>query len=804
MQLHDDTFILTRMKTRIFFTLLFLVLLCAVSFLLFLPYITDTYLFPRVIDNLPFSDKKISLSRISPWTVRGTVSLANNGQDILSLPGIEINFSPKSILKGRVQTILIDGGTLHLNLNDFKQEKHDQGQQTSKQQNTTSPLLVPIAFDTFIIKNSSIIVSYEEKQHHFVINGRLSANFKELDSGKKQFTFSTASLHSTGVLNLYAKATLQPKDTNHELLFTASSPDISPITHLFSEFKEISPQGQLALSGSLGIEDLVHISELHATARLSKFKSVLGAVVLTDIPPDKPLTITVNKDNERISSEVKHLFIASPQKGAADIQGEYSLKDRAFTGAGQIVLRAMSLPVNFSFSGNQTASETRLKFNSSIDSFSIGEISSLLFSPLSTHGEVNIREGNISGRVNASVDRIALPSRKTELQDISLFLPLQFPFKGNSNSAGTFKIGSVNYDSSPSGSLNGKISLDSAGLTFSTHIMSPFGPDLQAYCSGTLNMDRQSKLACSLPKTRINSASFPPFLHFPPELSVDGNLSAEAEFSSSDKIPGGNLHLQFNDGTITISKNTLSSIDMAITLPTLPLLQSEPSQLCTVGSVEMGNVKLSNAKVHFRLENPQSIFIEKSTFAWCGGRVESGGFRLSTTEQELEATFYCDRLNFTQLLSQFGIEDTEGEGSLNGKLPILLSKNSVTFDDGFLFSTPGNGGIIRFNNTSQLRQGMGAIDQTPYLDYSMQALENFAYNWTKLTFNSQEEDLLIKMQIDGKPAVPLPFGYKRGHIISTEKGSGLQHPILLDVNFRLPITHLFEYGKNMQSIMENM
>jgi len=220
--------------------------------------------------------------------------------------------------------------------------------------------------------------------------------------------------------------------------------------------------------------------------------------------------------------------------------------------------------------------------------------------------------------------------------------------------------------------------------------------------------------------------------------------------------------------------------------------------------MQFGNINFSDAKVYFRLENPKSIFIEKSTFAWCGGKVESGGFRLSTTKQELEATLYCDRLNFTQLLSQFGIEDTEGEGSLNGRLPILLSENSITFDDGFLFSTPGDSGIVRFNNSSQLRQGMGAIDQTPYLDYSMQALENFSYNWAKLTFNSQEEDLLIKMQIDGKPAVPLPFGYKKGYIVPSKKGPGLQHPILLDVNFRLPMAHLFQYGKNMQSIMENM
>ena len=348
------------------------------------------------------------------------------------------------------------------------------------------------------------------------------------------------------------------------------------------------------------------------------------------------------------------------------------------------------------------------------------------------------------------------------------------------------------------------MNLNAAGASFSTHLSSTFGPDLKVQCSGTLTMESQGEFSCHLPRTHIDSASFPPFLDLPPEFSIEGDLSADAVFSSSDKTNRGNLQLQFNDGTINISENKLSSIDAAITFPNLPLLQSDPSQLCTIDSLALGNIKLSKAKVHFRVESPQSIFIEKSGFSWCGGKVESGGYRLKTTEKKLETTLYCDRLNFTQLLSQFGIEDTEGEGSLNGKLPIVLSENNITFDDGFLFSTPGNSGIIRFNNSSQLRQSMGTIDQTPYLDYSMQALKNFSYNWTKLTFNSQAEDLLIKMQLDGKPADPLPFGYRKGHIVPSEKGPGLQHPILLDVNFRLPITHLFQYGKNMQSIMENM
>ena len=41
-------------------------------------------------------------------------------------------------------------------------------------------------------------------------------------------------------------------------------------------------------------------------------------------------------------------------------------------------------------------------------------------------------------------------------------------------------------------------------------------------------------------------------------------------------------------------------------------------------------------------------------------------------------------------------------------------------------------------------------------------------------------------------------------IIETDKGDGLQYPIRLDVNFRLPLAELFQFGQNIQSIKENM
>jgi hypothetical protein len=178
--------------------------------------------------------------------------------------------------------------------------------------------------------------------------------------------------------------------------------------------------------------------------------------------------------------------------------------------------------------------------------------------------------------------------------------------------------------------------------------------------------------------------------------------------------------------------------------------------------------------------------------------------RLSRSKPEINTALYCSKINFSDLLNQFGLDQAAGEGSLNGKLPIALSKEGLSFDDGFLFSTPGTGGIIRFSNTDMLRQGVGAADLGGYLDYSMKAMEDFAYQWTKLSFNSSGDELQLTMELNGKPRSPLPYGFKNGMIIETNKGEGLQYPIRLDVNFRLPLAELFLIGQDIQSIKEKM
>ena len=428
-------------KTAIIFsTLLLFLLLSVAGCLLFLPYMADTYLFPKIIKNLPFSEKKISLSRISPWKLRGTMTLAESGHDILDLPGIEFNFSPQSLLKKRVESILIDGGTLHLFPDQIKPEKYGQSLQLPTQKNNTFPFLLPITCDTLTIKNSTIILHRGQREQHFLINGRLTGDF---------LTSAMAKLQVTGALTLSSALNLKQKGTGHELLFTISSPDISRITYLFPEAAKFNTKSQLALSGRLETENLTQITELQATAELY------------NNPSSRPLVITVNGDKETVSAEIKDLSITTPVQSLINIQGQYSLAKKEFTGTGQAGFKAISPPAKFSFSGNHTLSETEFSFNTSVDSFSIGEKAPLLFSPFFAQGDLNIRAGVISGSISGSIAKVTLPSQKIEFNNISLSLLPQFLLPDQKNAAATFAIDTISYNNTPGGSLEGQISLNS-------------------------------------------------------------------------------------------------------------------------------------------------------------------------------------------------------------------------------------------------------------------------------------------------------------------------------------------------------
>ena len=517
---------------------------------------------------------------------------------------------------------------------------------------------------------------------------------------------------------------------------------------------------------------------------------------------ESPITLSLFGNLEKTEYTLANVLLSKPEKGALDLKGKMDIPGGTFSGTGHLLFGKTHSAVQIHYNGKHQESGTSIDYQLAGDAFSLKD--TLSVGPFTADGKLDFNGVTAVTTLNSRIPEIALKQNDLKLIDLALQLPFQYPPPLTADTAGKLTIKEIRYQGTNSGRFRATLHPSTEGVTFATWFSTPFIPDLQLVCDGSAQLTTDFSVHCRFPETKLDSANFPSFVRFPDNLSMNGKLAASGEFHITDKVPGGKITVDYRDGTLMQGENKLSEINVGIVFPHLPFLQSDPGQLCTIGSLDFGKIKLSDARIHFRIENEQSIFLEKIRASWCGGKVETGSFTLARDMKKVETTLYCDRLGFSELLAQFGMNKTEGQGSLNGRIPMQISSKGVVFDDGFLFSTPGNSGIVRFTDTKQLRQGMPNTNSNAYLDYSMKALENFSYNWTKLSFNSQKDDLLITMQLDGKPADPLPFGYKNGQIVPSNQGPGLQHPIRLDVNFRLPMQDLFQYGKNIQSIMENM
>lgn len=773
---------------------------------LLLPIVANQFLIPPMLTSLPFSNKAIHLSRLSLHSLLIDAELSGQYGPAINVPGLEIHFNPRRLIKKELDRIVFNSASLHLAIKAGRISLRGADTTTGspQQESTTMPLLLPLTAGEIVLKSNTITLHRENQPPlSITLDGSIFPVLQDHADGVKQLTGIRGKLKIGTGLNLSADVTLESDSNGQHLLIHIHSPDIAQFAALFNSRLPHGAHGELNIDGQIDVKDFSNITNYDLIARLSQYRLDVGSVVLADSSEAAPLELRIKGTPSDLHYQLDGLGITRPTGAQLSLAGAIEIASESFHGEGRIDLSSPATSVMIALKGTAAPPDSQINFTLKNSGFAANDTMNIGKTEVS--GNMRIKAGQITASLDSRVAAISEKTSKTELTDLRLQLPLHFPFPPPTDlPPGKLTIGEIRYNTVKSGALEATLIQRAGGLDFATALTTPFLPDSRLTCNGSGTLPATLSLACSLAETPLSSANLPPLIQLPEPLSFTAKLAADSRFEVRNGSPSGVLSVHLTDGAVNYNELSLEGITFDLDFPHLPLIQSGPGQICTIDTLKMNTLHFGNARIHFRIEDTTSIFIERSRLAWCRGKVESGGLRLSTEMEEVETTLYCDRLNFTELLSQFGIEDTEGEGSLNGKLPMKISRRGVKFEDGFLFSTPGNSGIVRFGNTNQLRQGMPGIDQSSYLDYSMKALENFSYNWTRMSFNTEGDDLLIAMQLDGKPAEPLAFGYKDGRIVPTGKGAGLQHPIRLDVNFRLPLEDMFQYGQNIQSIMENM
>jgi len=287
-------------------------------------------------------------------------------------------------------------------------------------------------------------------------------------------------------------------------------------------------------------------------------------------------------------------------------------------------------------------------------------------------------------------------------------------------------------------------------------------------------------------------------------LELDGNLLYDRGAMQCSLNTGiRNSTLEMKSKGITIE-----GVDITLSAPDLFTMRSASGQRLLFKKASFGKLALYDGVIEFQIDSPQSVFVENCEFKWCNGYVYTQSSRFSFDKSSYNIILLCDRLSLTGVLEQFNIAKAEGIGTVSGRLPLKYEDGNISFGNGFLFSAPGDGGIIHVK-VMDVIENVGIPQNTPQysqIDFTNAVLKDFSYNWVKITLSSKEDDVVLQMSIDGKPMHPLPFAYNRNigsfsRIEATGKG-GIQNPVHLDINFRLPLDKVMYYGKNVNDIIQ--
>nr|NJM01109.1 hypothetical protein [Desulfobacula sp.] len=276
----------------------------------------------------------------------------------------------------------------------------------------------------------------------------------------------------------------------------------------------------------------------------------------------------------------------------------------------------------------------------------------------------------------------------------------------------------------------------------------------------------------------------------------------------ADRQLKSRMQVNIMDSRISFPESDLAlkGIKARIDFSDLLVPETAPGQVLTIESIDVKKIRLSEAKIRFKLENAGSLLLENIRFKWCNGMISTESIRFPQERNEYHLTLFCDRLELTELLKQMGAFHAEGDGTLNGRIPLVYSEGRISFNNGFLFSTPGSRGKVVIENTDNIIAGIPADSpEFSQLDMAREALKDFDYEWAKLTFNTKEDTLSVNMELEGKPAGLLPFEYKKelGRFIrvdASSPGSRFQG-IKLDVNLKLPFHDVMKFGNQLGSIL---
>ena len=468
-------------------------------FFLSLPYLVDSYILPEIAQRLPFSPKMMGVSKISPYSMRGMISLGQGNEETLSIPRFELHYTPQKLLSGTIDTLILDGASIHLVLRDNILSLYGYPPEpvTTTPKDSSFSLVTPFAVQTIIARNCTIILHRDDSEELvFAANAKLTLDFTDAPNSDKLLNAANGNVQLAGAFPLASSLKMTTTANGHRIILKVNSPEIAQVATLLPQLKELHLNGQFNASSRLDIRsDLRTIIDYEAAIRLPTFKAALNTVALKSREANAPVQIQLKGDNTKVYFSIGNVHLSTPQQADIDLKGEYDFTAGTFKGSSRLQSAISSSPVEITFSGDQKEEKTHLNYSLKGGPFLLaGNRFSL--SRLKSNGTVDFEKGNIRTTLNSHITEIKDKKSGVSLVNVSLNMPMQFA-EDSAPAKGSFSIGQIRYQDTMSGSVQASLSISPDTLAFTTLFTTPFIPSLQMSCNGSHTQTASLSVRCT-------------------------------------------------------------------------------------------------------------------------------------------------------------------------------------------------------------------------------------------------------------------------------------------------------------------
>ncbi len=806
----------------------------------YLPNLLENRLLPHLARSLGLTPEQVRVQRIGlTATDLGPMRFSAGGRPVLSAGSIHLRYSPRSMLQGRIDGLTIMDLSIELGFSDngFRVVGIPQpfgapdGQRTGPQPAQTWPrrleALLPLSLKSIVLQNAQVMMVRDNRTLAIPLSAEIDAS--GLRQGRLDGTFRLRPFDS----RIKFKARMDTRKNTALLELTQFQADLGKFGAYLAAPAGMRLAARIDAQGKAECRLApFELNSLNISAALGGMWIERPGIQLTVQPVRLDLAARRNA-----AGPLEFQLSAKPPEGTqpppvgvkygsmqmavdlAQVEMDGTYQDRSAS----IGLRMHAPGIRFDGPGNRMSGrQFKLTADAAVD-FSgpqahiSGQTHAEMAEVAAQKDSLQMRIAllsaaacwihspgshvKINGDLQVSRAAVADSRRSWKANGVNARVPISWPLTMDAP-PGDATVASLQWHQHQLGGIQGTLQQRAGGFSMTAEHTSQLFPGLIVFMNGRLEPGGGS-LDWRVPAYRTGGdIDLGRFFPKAAGYDINGQLKAKGRLVFKGSSARGRAEAGLDDGHLRHAGSglNLNGIRAGVQFKNIFKMETDPGQFILIRDLQMGTIRGSDLNVAFQIKGPDTIRIEGADMAWCDGTIRTAGIDLQEPDDTIEAVVIGKDLNPVMVMQQLGVAQGKGQGTVSGKIPFTWRKGRLRFDNGRLASPPGQSGTIqleRLGGSEYLYSGLPeGTPQRTQLDIALEALKDYTYERLELRLESDREELLLRLRLNGRPNRLLPFEYdsQAGKFSrATGQGQAEFKGIDIDLNFRSPIDELLRY-----------